>query len=548
MDVRIRDDLSIEELRAGQMVTIEGDRMKFFGIVTDLKLRSTEPELSQEPPMPGESLSQQVMRGTIAYCTLQVRPMLSVSKDRSLSDGAVQTVKTIPAHFATVHTVSDEDVRLIFGSEDDAPVGRFFPIGYLRDNDVPLCLDLGKILKRSVGVFGKTGTGKTFLTRLLLSGIVNWTKQKHSDRVVLLVFDMHNEYGHQALDKDAEGGKRQVKGLAELFGTQSVAIYTLDPRSPQKASLSPHIVGPVFIPFSSIGADDVALLRTELALTDQGVTTAYLLESCFGSEWLSRLLSVCGDDDLRELADATRSHYQALSALHRKLSRLKSLPFLTEDERKDSVSEIMSKLTRGIHVVLEFGRQSSPLAYLLVANILTRKIHDQYVKMTEEFIQTGDLSREPYQLVLVVEEAHKFLDPSVSSQTAFGGIAREMRKYYVTLLIVDQRPSQIDGEVLSQIGTRLIGQLTDERDIQAVLAGLPGSSGLRNVLASLEPQRQALIVGYGVPMPVVVQARHYGKEFYDWLDRLRGREIETMTDRVDLSVSAEDPWTNVYGP
>ena len=59
---------------------------------------------------------------------------------------------------------------------------------------------------------------------------------------------------------------------------------------------------------------------------------------------------------------------------------------------------------------------------------------------------------EPPQLLITIEEAHKFLDPKIAGQTIFGTIAREMRKYNVTLLVVDQRPSGIDEEVMCQIG------------------------------------------------------------------------------------------------
>jgi hypothetical protein len=75
-------------------------------------------------------------------------------------------------------------------------------------------------------------------------------------------------------------------------------------------------------------------------------------------------------------------------------------------------------------------------------------------------------------LIIVVEEAHKLLNREMAAQTTFATIARELRKYYVTLLIVDQRPSQIYDEVMSQLGTRISGWLGDEDDIHAVLSGL----------------------------------------------------------------------------
>ena len=147
---------------------------------------------------------------------------------------------------------------------------------------------------------------------------------------------------------------------------------------------------------------------------------------------------------------------------------------------------------------------------MLAANILTRRIHERYVRNSEEAQRGG--SAQPRPLVITIEEAHKFLAPELADQTIFGTIAREMRKYGVTLLIVDQRPSGIDREVLSQVGTRMICQLDDENDLNAALSGLPDAGGLRSVLASLESKQQALLLGHAVPMPIVVHTRQYDDE------------------------------------
>ncbi len=116
----------------------------------------------------------------------------------------------------------------------------------------------------------------------------------------------------------------------------------------------------------------------------------------------------------------------------------------------------------------------------------------------------------PHPLVITLEEAHRFLNPGVVNQTIFGTIAREMRKYNVTLLVIDQRPSGIDDEVMSQLGTKITCLLDNERDIDSVLSGVSGKSELKSVLARLESRQQALIFGHAVPMPVVVRTREYG--------------------------------------
>ena len=106
-----------------------------------------------------------------------------------------------------------------------------------------------------------------------------------------------------------------------------------------------------------------------------------------------------------------------------------------------------------------------------------------------------------------------------------------MRKYNVTLLIIDQRPSGIDDEVMSQIGTKITCLLDNERDIDSVLAGISGKNELRSVLARLESKQQALIFGHAVPMPVVVKTREYGSaESY----RQFMPESQSQTDIEDL--------------
>ena len=88
--------------------------------------------------------------------------------------------------------------------------------------ETPICIDLEGFIERSNGIFGKTGTGKTFLTRLVLAGLI------HKNRAVNLIFDMHSEYGWQATQEAGSGRGSFVKGLKQLFGSK-VAIFTLDP-------------------------------------------------------------------------------------------------------------------------------------------------------------------------------------------------------------------------------------------------------------------------------------------------------------------------------
>ena len=80
-----------------------------------------------------------------------------------------------------------------------------FVIGYTREQGHPVCLNLEKFVQRSSGVFGATGTGKSFLTRIILAGLIQYNKAS------VLVFDMHNEYGFDdtASDTGAARGRAE---------------------------------------------------------------------------------------------------------------------------------------------------------------------------------------------------------------------------------------------------------------------------------------------------------------------------------------------------
>ena len=492
VEVRLDSTASIEEVQVGSFVTLQGQQRRFFGMVGDVALGSTDPRLRASPPDVGDPFVAGVLAGTAAFGIFRVRPRL-VLPPVTGAEGELAPARTVPPHFSRAFKASEADVAQVFGRED----GRHFWVGSPLDMEMRVCLDMETFVQRSNGVFGKSGTGKSFLTRLLLTGVLQKTK------AVSLVFDMHSEYGWMGQDPERV---RSVKGLKQLFPAQ-VAVFTLDPDS-SRARRVPF-EEEVRIVYSEIQPEDIELLAATLHITPLGVQAAYKLPRHLGSRWLEAFLALEGDEALGELADRMGESAGTLGALRRRLERLGRMPFLVASAPAEPLSRILDCLERGTHVVLEFGAHGRSLeAYILVANLLTRRIHERYVRQSEEAEGQGQPGPRP--LVICIEEAHRFLNPSLAGQTIFGTIAREMRKYHVTLLVIDQRPSAIDREVRSQLGTRIVYPLDDEADIEAVLAGAPDSRELRGVLAGLESRQQVLIYGHAVPIPVVVRVREYG--------------------------------------
>ena len=492
MEVKLDSATPIEEMAVGRYVVIEGQKSRFFGMITDVSLGAIDQQITVTPPDVADPFVVDVIAGTSTYGKLMVTPMLTISGDAtSLLEGP-QPVKTVPAHFSAVREASEQDVELVFGREDE----KHFYVGTPLDMETKVCLNIEEFVKRSNGVFGKSGTGKTFLTRLLLIGMV----QKKS--AANLIFDMHNEYGWEGTSEQG----RKVKGLKQLFPSQ-VAVFALDEESARRRKVSTDYI--VEIGYDEIEPEDIVLLQDALNLTQPAVEAVYQLAREFGEgRWLEGFYELSGGEETKELLDRLNIHESSYRNLRRGLERLRRLKFLAPHARDNSVQRILEYLDRGINVVLEFGRYTDVTVYVLVANILTRRIYDKYRERTETAM--GEDAAKPHPLVITIEEAHKFLNPSVAEQTIFGEIAREMRKYNVTLLVIDQRPSGIDDEVMSQLGTKATYLLDNEKDIDSVLMGVSGKGELKTVLAKLEAKQQALIFGHALPMPVVVKTREYG--------------------------------------
>ena len=492
MEVKLDSATPIEEMAVGRYVVIEGQKSRFFGMITDVSLGTIDQQLAITPPDVTDPFIAEVIAGTSTYGKLQVTPMLTISGDAmSLLEGP-QPVKTVPAHFSAVRQASEQDVELVFGREDE----KHFYVGTPLDMETKVCLNIAEFVKRSNGVFGKSGTGKTFLTRLLLIGMV----QKKA--AANLIFDMHNEYGWEGTSEHVP----KVKGLKQLFPSQ-VAVFALDEESARRRKVSTDYI--VEIGYDEIEPEDIALLREALNLTQPAIEAVYEFASEFGYQrWLEGFFELSAGEETKDLLDRRRIHESSYRNLYRGLQKLKRFPFLVPHARDNSVQRILEYLDRGMNVVLEFGRYTDVTVYVLVANILTRRIYAQYRERTERAM--GEDIAQPHPLVITIEEAHKFLNSEVSGQTIFGEIAREMRKYNVTLLVIDQRPSGIDDEVMSQIGTKATYLLDNEKDIDSVLMGVSGKGELKTVLSKLEAKQQALIFGHALPMPVVVKTREYG--------------------------------------
>jgi len=534
---RARLTVPAQDVQEGAFVVLENANWRFYGLVTDIQLGATDPRFADEqteerlPPQLAKALHGQTL-----YTNLEILPALmqdigpdpispeyKMWRTENPEDPKPLPVKTVPPHHTSVEMARPEHIAGIFGDPDAE--GNFV-IGYTREQGHPVCINLDKFVQRSSGVFGATGTGKSFLTRLTLAGLMQYNKAS------VMVLDMHNEYG---FDDVASDTKNPVTGLKTKFKSR-VNVVGLGAGATIRGQVPDFNLE---LAMSDISSSDIEMLTRELNLKETTATTLNALSTSFRDDWFKRFKEMNRDEvevadekgkmkrvphpgSVAAWANENGANVMAAEALHDKLRRLFNKHYIVEKPAADSVTQIIQSLEAGKHVILSFGENESDLDYLLVSNLLTRNIRAAWEKKTNEFRTHGKM--EPRPLIIVVEEAHKLLNREMAAQTTFATIARELRKYYVTLLIVDQRPSQIYDEVMSQLGTRISGWLGDDFDIQAVLSGLSGRDALRGMLARLQPKEEVLLLGWGVPMPLPVRSRRYDEKFWKELLGAAGKK------------------------
>jgi uncharacterized protein len=165
--------------------------------------------------------------------------------------------------------------------------------------------------------------------------------------------------------------------------------------------------------------------------------------------------------------------------------------------------------------IIDLSLIPSDVLHLTIAVIgrLVFEASQRYRKLTGQELPT----------TLVLEEAHSFVrrgqgeeggDSAAAAlcRETFERIAREGRKFGLGLVLSSQRPSELSPTALAQCNTFLLHRIVNDRDQQLVSRLVPDNlGGLLRDLPSL-PSRQAILLGWAAPIPVLVEIRELAEE------------------------------------
>lgn len=512
VEALILKSFSTEQIRSGSMVVIEGKKNRYLGIVFDVEhlgSKSITGLIGRETVSDVETAN---LRGKILSNLKQHGRLLSVVRIvpiASLVKDSIEQADTLPYYMAPTSVPSQGDILSFYGGEKE---GIIWPLGVPKlpltegkiDVHVPVNVDI--LTKGSFGIFGKSGTGKTFLGNIIAAYIVasNYSGRLEK-KVKLLIFDMHSEYGLMVKDTV---GRDYAMGVGQVF-SEDFIIYTPDMELAKNRGLREFKID-----VNRIEGGDIAIAADAFGLTKTYVnylpTFEKLLRVKFGKDWLKALCGLLNEKDSQVAeeiirADSGIAGLQSFRAGRSKLRRFEGMEFIDwRGVTKDSADEIVKEITSGERsVIISFGRYGDDkAAYMLIANIIARRLWEKYVELA---IEGGKLE---YRVVIFLEEAHKFLGPETYYMTPFGNIARELRKRGVVLCVIDQRPSQIFEDVRGMLWNYFVMLLTEDSDIDVCTKGLPYPKFFKPVIQQLRRQ-EVLVYGEAINVPATLRIVDY---------------------------------------
>jgi len=392
-------------------------------------------------------------------------------------------VTRYPIPGSEVFPVNTEDMRAIFAA-DDAPhveIGTVYPT-----DDIRGALYVDPMLSKHFAILGSTGTGKSTSVALILHRISQLSPEGH-----IVMIDPHGEYS--AAFKDC-GELFNVDNLqlpywlmnfeehCEVFLTTDGAERQRDADILGKCLLAARTKGKNVEQFGKVTVDS---------------PIPYLLTD------LNQVL-VAEMGKLDRAGDTTP--YQRLK---NKLDELRADPRFTFMFSGMLVSDSMGSFVAKLFRLPANGKPISIVDVSGVPSEITSVVVSVLARMVFDYaIWSRTEAQRP--LLLVCEEAHRYVpkDDHADGQAVrkiLERIAKEGRKYGVSLGLITQRPSDLAEGVLSQCGTIISMRLNNDRDQACVRAAMPeGARGFLDAIPALR-NRECIVCGEGVAIPIRVR-------------------------------------------
>lgn len=428
-------------------------------------------------------------------------------------------VATYPLPQQTLYLTPKSELRFIYGHTKGAVIRLGEHVG---SGGAPCYADMNELLGKHTAVLGSTGAGKSGAVAAIIhsvlergagAGHASWMPQ-------IVVLDPHNEYGkafkvHKRLSTD-EGSLSLPYWLLDLDETISLLIG----KTEYAATSQSNIVKNALLMARMKSAKDVLKLDVNKLTVDAPIP--YILGESSGLDEFGVINGAKYETGLVGAINAQRPDNKNKKDHEDYNKVLRKLDSLMKDERL----AFMMKPWNGtsdpmMDVLAQFLGDGVPVRIVDLSGVPNEVAGTASAAIARTLFslkvwQTVD-ERAASPVLLVCEEAHRYVPNSgeaqyVAAQGAIRRIAKEGRKYGIGLMLVSQRPSEVETTVLSQCNSWIVLRITNEADREHVKGILPDSMvGLTKMLSGLRRQ-EAIFVGQAAMLPSRIMIRDLADE------------------------------------
>jgi len=408
-------------------------------------------------------------------------------------------VRSFPVLGEAVYNMSPQELTLIFNRENEACI----EVGRLQqDNSIVAKVRIDDLLSKHFAIIGSTGSGKSCTVALVLQAILDENPMGH-----VVLFDPHNEYSKSFGDR------------AEVIDQESLdlPLWMFD------------FVETCELLCSEI--EDQAREETEI-LHDLLLKAKRLYDRSLQTGNLSTQVKL--DDVVAELQRATHITLDSpvpyrirdvAKLIDHEMGKLDNSNNLAPYKRLDPRYQFIFKNQASPRPIEEIvGRifrlpvNGKPISCLDFSGIPSEALNIVVSVVSRLAFELATWSERQLPILLVCEEAHRYIprDKSLgfhSTRKIIGRIAKEGRKYGVSLGIISQRPSELEPSTLSQCSTIFSMRLSNELDQNFVRAAVPdGAAELLSFLPSLGTA-ETMVFGESVNLPMRVILNTLAEEY-----------------------------------
>ena len=400
-------------------------------------------------------------------------------------------VSNYPALGDLVYRANRNELAMAYACDVETAVR----VGYIQqDPTIPAMVKVDEMLGKHFAILGTTGTGKSCTVALILRRILEKNPQAH-----ILLLDVHREY------------VQSFKGLAEVITPDNMALpfwllnfdeaveILVGQQSNRETDVEVlrEIIPIAKARYMSNQRRDKTRPRDALVENNIGVDTPIPYRT---SDLTGVLEEYIGKLELRgELAP-----YKRIKARIEAISRDPRYAFMFGSLTvQDNMAAVLARLFR-------IPVNGKPIAILELGGLPSEIINVVVSVLARLAFDFGVWSAGKVPITFVCEEAHRYVPNDKTSgfeptKRAISRIAKEGRKYGVSLCIVSQRPAELDPTILSQCNTIFAMRLTNERDQDILRAGISDAAASLLEFMSTMGAGEAITFGEGVALPTRIK-------------------------------------------